>query len=98
MRKALTPQEILELDQALIEAFALYKAFRSRVSIARYIKFPQIPAILGESLVITAADRLFGISQEANFGGALSDVRLVTPTGQTRRVEVKATAVMGSKS
>lgn len=92
MRRALTPQEIIELDQALIEAFAFHRAFQSRVPIARYIKFPQIPAVLGESFVIAAASRLFGTGWKADFGGSLSDVRLVSPTGRTRRVEVKATA------
>ncbi len=95
MRRALTLQEIIELDQALIEAFALQRAFRSRVPLARYIKFPQIPAVLSESFVIVTASRLFGTDWKASFGGSVSDVQLLSSTGRTRRVEVKASARHG---
>jgi hypothetical protein len=95
LRKALTPQEIIELEQALIETFALLRAFQRRVPIARHIKFPQIPAILTESFVIAAAGRLFGTDWRASFGGSLSDVQLLSSSGQAQRVAVKATARHG---
>jgi hypothetical protein len=95
LRRPLTPQEIIELDQALIEAFALHQAFQSRVSAARYIKFPQIPAIFGESLVIAATNKLFGTGWQAAFGGSLSDVQLLSSTGRIHRVEVKSTGHHG---
>ena len=95
MRRPLTPQEIIELDQVLVEAFALHRAFQSRVPVARYIKFPQIPAVLGESFVIAAASKLFGVDWKAAFGGSLSDVQLLSPIGLKRRVEVKSTAHHG---
>jgi hypothetical protein len=92
LRRPLTPQEIIELDQALIEVFALHRTLKSRIPTARYIKFPQIPAILSESFVIVAASKLFGAEWKAKFGGSLSDVQLLNATGQTLRVEVKSTA------
>jgi hypothetical protein len=95
LRRPLTPQEIIELDQALIEVFASHWALKSRIPAARYIKFPQVPAILGESFVIAAANKLFGTDWKAAFGGALSDVQLFDATGQTRRVEVKSTGRHG---
>ena len=92
LRKPLTPQEIIELDQALIEVFALHRALKSRIPTARYIKFPQVPAILAESFVVVTASKLFGAGWKARFGGSVSDVQLVNATGQTQRVEVKSTA------
>lgn len=92
MRKPLTPQEIIELDQALIEVFALHRALKNRISTACYIKFPQIPAILAESFVIVTASKIFGAEWKATFGSSVSDVQLSNAAGQTRRVEVKSTA------
>ena len=95
MRKPLTPEEVIELDQALIQVFAAYRTLKSRIPAARYIKFPQVPAVLGESFVIAAASKLFGPNWKAAFGGSLCDVQLVSSTGQTLRVEVKSTARHG---
>ena len=95
MRRPLTPQEIIELDQAIVEVFASHRALKSRIPAARYIKFPQIPAILGESFVIAAVGKLFGTDWKAAFGGSLSDVQLFDSTGRTRRVAVKSTGRHG---
>lgn len=95
MRKPLTPNEVIELDQALIEAFTSFRNLKDRVPAARYIKYPQVPAILGESFVIAAVGKLFGPDWQAAFGGSLSDLRLGGPTGRTLRVEVKCTARHG---
>ena len=95
MRKPLTPQEIIELGQALVEVFTIHRMLKSRIPTARYIKFPQIPAILAESFVIASADKLFGTGWQAAFGGPTSDVKLFNATGDTRRVEVKSTAHHG---
>jgi hypothetical protein len=95
LRKPLTPTEIIELDQALIEAFSSHRNLKNRVPAARHIKFPQVPAVLAESLVIGAVSRLFGPGWKATFGGSLSDVRLDDATGQTRLVEVKSTGGNG---
>lgn len=95
MRRPLTPQEIVELDQAFVAAFASHRDLKSRIPAARYIKFPQIPAILGESFVIAAAGKLFGTDWKAAFGGSLSDVQLFDSIGRTRRVEVKSTGRHG---
>jgi hypothetical protein len=91
LRRPLTRKEIIELNQALVEAFTSHRAIKSRIPAAHYIKFPQIPAILGESIVIAAAGNLFGTGWKAAFGGSLSDVRLFDSSGRTRRVEVKST-------
>lgn len=92
LRKPLTPQEIIELDQALTEVFALHRTLKSRIPTAHHIKFPQVPAILAESFVIVAASKLFGADWKARFGGSVSDVQLSNAAGQTQRVEVKSTA------
>jgi len=95
LRKPLTPQEIIELDRALIEAFASHRALKSRIPAARHIKFSQLPAVLAESFVIAGARRLFGADWKAAIGRPLSDVQLSDPTGRTRRVEVKSTGQHG---
>ena len=68
---------------------------KNRIPAARYIKYPQIPAILGESVVIAAAGKLYGTDWKGTFGGSLSDVQLFDSTGRTRRVEVKSTGRHG---
>jgi hypothetical protein len=93
LRRLLTPQEIIELDQALVEVFALHQELKNRILTAHHIKFPQIPAILAESFVIVTAKKLFGADWKAIFGGSVSDIQLLNVTGQTRRVEVKSTAI-----
>jgi hypothetical protein len=93
LRRLLTPQEIIELDQALVEVFALHRDLKSRILTAHHIKFPQLPAILAESFVIVTANKLFGADWKAIFGGSVSDIQLLNATGQTRRVEVKSTAI-----
>ncbi len=95
MRHPLTTEEIIELDDALIKAFKAHWALKSRIPAARYIKFPQVPSILSESLVIATAHKLFGPGWQATFGGSLSDVKLSDRAERTRRVEVKSTARHG---
>ena len=79
MRRLLTPQEIIELDQALVEVFALHRDLKSRILTAHHIKFPQLPAILAESFVIVTANKLFGADWKAIFGGSVSDIQLLNP-------------------
>jgi hypothetical protein len=95
LRRSLTPREIIEIDRALVEVFASHRAIKNRIPAARYIKFPQIPAILGESIVIAAAGKLHGTDWKKALGGSLSDVQLFDSTGRTRRVEVKSTGRHG---
>ncbi len=95
MRSPLTPQEIIELDRALIEAFASHRALKNRLPAAQYIKFSQLPALFAESFVIAGANKLFGPDWNAAIGRPLSDVRLSDATGRTRRVEVKSTGHHG---
>jgi hypothetical protein len=95
LSKPLSPQEIIELDRALIEAFASHQALKRRIPAARHIKFSQLPAILAESFVIAGAGRIFGPEWKAGIGRPLSDVQLSDPTGRTRRVEVKSTGHHG---
>ena len=95
MRSPLTPQEIIELDRALIEAFASHRSLKNRLPAARYIKYSQLPALFAESFVIAGARKLFGSKWIAAIGRPLSDVRLSDSTGRTRRVEVKSSGHHG---
>jgi hypothetical protein len=60
LRKPLSPREIIEIDRALVDVFASHRDIKNRIPAARYIKYPQIPAIFGESVVIAAAGKLYG--------------------------------------
>lgn len=95
MSKPLTPAQVIELDHALVESFSSHRALKDRIPAARHIKFPQIPAALAESLVIAAANKIFGAGWKAIFGRPRSDIQLCDPTGRTWRVEVKSTARHG---
>lgn len=95
LRKPLTPAQIIQLDDALKESFASHQALRRRKPAAQFIKFPQVPAVFAESIVVGGAGKLFGAGWTAALGHPLSDIRLSGPNGQTRRVEVKSTAHHG---
>jgi hypothetical protein len=90
-RTPLGPDEIIQLDAALIRAFKTIQDLRERISVARHIKSPPLPSLFSESIVIAAAPRLFGSEWSASRGGATCDVLLENRQGETRRVEVKAT-------
>jgi hypothetical protein len=87
----LTREQVLQLDAALVEAFQLISSLRSRNEAARHIKFPPLPSIFSESIVIAAAGRIFGAQWIATFGGHECDIRLEDERGQRKLVEVKAT-------
>jgi hypothetical protein len=95
LSKPLTPAQVIELDKALVNSFSSHRALKDRVPAARYIKFPQIPAILAESFVIAGVNKLFGTGWKAVIGRPLSDIQLADPSGRTWRVEVKSTARHG---
>jgi hypothetical protein len=60
--------------------------------VASHIKFPSLPAVFSESIVIAAATVLFGPGWKCRYGGNECDVILESTNGtQTKRVEVKAT-------
>ena len=90
-RLPLTVDEIIELDSALVEAFRTIQALRSRFKAARHIKFPPLPSLFSESMVIASVHRLFGPTWEARYGGVECDVLIENLAGETRRLEVKAT-------
>ena len=54
------PEEILQLDAALVRAFRTIRELREELPAAKYIKFPPLPSIFSESIVIAAAPRIFG--------------------------------------
>jgi hypothetical protein len=81
----------MELDAALIEAFKGVARLRQSHRTAVYIKFPPLPSVFSESVVIAAAEALFGPGWIARFGGADCDVVIEHRSGEARRVEVKAT-------
>ncbi len=90
-RIPLIPQEILQLDAALVRAFRMIRELREELPAARHIKFPPLPSIFSESIVIAAAPRVFGPGWSARYGGATCDVLIENDMGEERRVEVKAT-------
>jgi len=94
-RVPLTIDEILELDAALVQAFRTIAALRQSYRAAKHIKFPPLPAIFSESLVIAAAHRIFGAEWSARYGGTECDVLIESVAGVIKRVEVKATAQHG---
>ena len=90
-RISLTRDEIFQLDAALLRAFQTIRTLRDEMSAARYIKFPPLPSIFSESIVIAAVRRLFGPQWTARYGGAKCDVLIENGQGDTKRIEVKAT-------
>ena len=90
-RAPLIPQEILQLDTALVRAFRTIRELREELPAARHIKFPPLPSIFSESIVIAAAPRIFGPGWTARYGGSACDVLIENDQGEERRVEVKAT-------
>jgi hypothetical protein len=84
---------VVELDEALREAFRAIAALRKTHPMAKYVKFPSIPTLFSESLVICAVAKLFGASWRAQFGGRACDIALESDSGERRAVEVKATGV-----
>jgi hypothetical protein len=90
-RIPLSPEEILQLDAALVRAFRTIRELREELPAARHIKSPPLPSIFSESIVIAAASRIFGPGWTARYGGAACDVMIEDGHGEERRVEVKAT-------
>jgi len=91
-RKPLAPAEIFELDHALTNVFRMIRETRELNPVASHIKFPGLPAVFSESIVIAAANVLFGPGWKCRYGGNECDVILESTDGtQTKRVEVKAT-------
>ena len=60
---------------------------------ARHIRFPPLPSIFSESIVIAAAPRIFGPGWTARYGGAAGGVLIENDQCEESRVEVKATGV-----
>src|SRR5687767_5749286 len=81
--------EILQLDAALIRAFQTIQALRDEIPAAKHVKFPALPSIFSESIVIAVASRLFGPEWHARFGGATCDVLIENEKGVAMRIEVK---------
>ena len=90
-RVPLSPEEIVQLDVALIRAFRTIRELREELPAARHIKSPPLPSIFSESIIIAAAPRIFGSEWTARYGGALCDVLIANGRGEEKRVEVKAT-------
>jgi hypothetical protein len=93
LRAPLSPEEIIQLDAALVRAFRTIGELREQLPAARHIKFPPLPSIFSESIVIAATPRIFGSVWTARLGGALCDVLIENGDGEEKRVEVKATGV-----
>lgn len=89
----LSPQEVRELDQALIAVYAETAKLRERYPAAKRIARPGIPAVFSESLVGHAAPLLFGEGAVADSGGTEADLRIEMPDSKTLLAEVKATGL-----
>jgi len=88
----LTTTQIIELDRALAAVFRMIRDMREQTPIARYIKFPSLPAAFSESIVFAATSALFGPGWRCRYGGNECDIILENVNGGlTKRVEVKAT-------
>jgi len=92
-RVPLSPEEIVQLDSALVRAFRAIRELREELPAARHIKSPPLPSIFSESIVIAATPRIFGSEWTARYGGPRCDVLIVNGQGEERRIEVKATGV-----
>lgn len=90
-RVPLVSEEILQLDSALMRAFRMIQELREELPAARHIKFPPLPSIFSESIVIAAASRIFGPGWIARYGGSACDVMIENGQDEEKRVEVKAT-------
>lgn len=90
-RKLLDTDEILQVDAALIKAFALHTTFQKTVSGARHINFPQIPQGFSESIVAASSPKLFENVDEVTPGKS-ADLLLIRRGAAPLNVEVKATA------
>jgi len=91
-REPLTPTQIIELDSALSAVFRMIRDMREQTPVTRHIKFPSLPAIFSESIVIAAAPALFGPGWRCGYGGSECDIILENTDGSLKkRVEVKAT-------
>jgi hypothetical protein len=82
----------MELDRALAAIFRMIREVREKTPVARHIKFPPLPAIFSESIVMAAATALFGPGWKCRSGGKNCDIILENANGDLKkRVEVKAT-------
>ncbi len=92
VREPLTATQIIELDHALMAVFSMIRDMREQTPAARHIKFPSLPVVFSESIIIAATPALFGPDWRARGGGSECDVILENVNGGiAKRVEVKAT-------
>lgn len=88
----MTTAQIMELDRALAAVFRMIREVRDKTPVARHIKFPPLPAVFSESIVMAAATVLFGPGWKCASGGNNCDIILENANGDLKkRVEVKAT-------
>jgi len=78
-----------------MEAFRTIQTLRKRFKAAKYIKFPPLPSIFSESIVIASVKHMFGPDWKARYGGKECDVLIENLTGEVKRIEVKATGENG---
>lgn len=95
VRRILSAEEILGIDQALIAVHAEYARLRARLPAAHYISRPGIPAIFSESLVARAIGPILGQTASADFGGTEADLRVEVAGQADQLVEVKASGGHG---
>jgi hypothetical protein len=74
-----------------MEVFSTIRELRIRNPAANVIKYPPLPAVFSESIVVAASERIFGPGWSAAYGASASDVLIQNVHGVQKRVEVKAT-------
>ena len=74
VREPLTANQIIELDHALAEVFRMIRDIREQMPVARHIKFPSLPAVFSEFIVIAATPVLFGPGWKCQYGGSECDI------------------------
>lgn len=102
----LTRSDVLELEKAIFSTFAAQKSIRMANEFAKLIKFPGIPSVFSENIVLLAAHKLFPQYKHynASLGGRVADIILSPPKGSAVskgvtpivKIEVKATANRGT--
>ena len=64
-RVPLSPEEIIQLDIALVRAFLTIRELREELPAARHIKSPPLPSIFSESIIIAAGAAYIGVGMDS---------------------------------
>ena len=91
VRPYLNLEQVQELDQLFLEAYAFTTSLRARASLASHICAPRVPSPLTESIAALCVPRLFGEQALAFRPGDRHDLGVSVPRAPTRMAAVKGT-------